>query len=221
MKHYYPPKEMEMVDLDIVFSNPVRNMPPQRQFYNIQHEGESFWKGYTFKFARVPMKVIRENFAKYRRDLPVFQGNMELLEYWIESIWEALYNPIWLRWVKPEDFLDHPNEKKRRPPPDLDYQLLHGHHRIRMLDALDANHIWVYMCTGHHHGSDRPQRLRELLKLNDRSPRRGTRAAICTNCGSSCAVSSKKFNEFNIKRWYTCKYCGHFDDTYQPYPERI
>ena len=222
MKHYCPSVNVESVDLDIVFANPVERMPPQRGFHNIQVEDVGFWEGgYTFRLARIGMDVLRENFSAYRRDLPPFQGRMDLLEYWIESIGEALFNPIWMRWVRDVDFLEHPNPKKRGRIPNIKYQLLHGHHRIRMLDALDPNHIWVYMVTGHHHGRDRSSELRRVLKLNDRVPLRGTRTAICSQCGTQCRVSSRKFNEFNIKRWYTCKACGHFDDTYQPYPERL
>lgn len=221
MQHYCPPKDVELVDLDIEFGNPVERMPPQRQLHNVQYEGMGFsGRTFSFRLARIGMDVVRENFKKYPRDLPPFQGRMDYLQYWVVSMWEAMFNPMWFRWVRPEDFIHHPQERKRGRIPNLDYQLLHGHHRIRLLDALDASHLWVYMCTGHHHGPDLPAEYKRLRALADRPPLRGTRTAMCEECGQPSPVSSRKFNEFNIKRWYTCK-CGHIGEGYQPYPERL
>jgi len=211
-----------MIDTEIIFNNPVKRMPPQRQLHNIQHIAIGFTgKEYSFRLARIGFDVLRENFKVYPRDLPPFQGDMEKLQYWIDSIWEALYSPCWMRWVIKEDFVNHPNPKKKGRIPTREYQLLHGHHRIRMFDAMDANHMWVYMCTGHHHGSDLPQDIRILRKLNAKDPKRGTRMTNCVKCGNQVGVSSRKRNDFNIKRWYKCDKCGYYDDTYQPYPERI
>jgi DNA-directed RNA polymerase subunit RPC12/RpoP len=221
--HYCPPANVKKVPLDITFHNPVERMPPQRELYNIQHRGFSKNTGrpYTYRLARLDMEDVRENFAKYKRDLPAFQGNMELVQYWVDSMWGAMYNPVMMRYVMPEDFLDHPRERKRKPPPDIWYQLLHGHHRLRLLDALDANHIWVYMATGHHHGHDLPADVRTLRKLDARIPKRGTRNTTCEKCGTEAPVSSKKHNDFNIDRWYTCPRCNYKNLNYQPYPERI
>lgn len=222
MKHFYPSPDLNIIELEIDYGNPVKEMPVQRPLLNIQYEGIGFTgKIFTFKLAKMEMGSIRENFSKYRRDLPPFMGRMDLLQYWVESIWDALYNPVWMRWVRHEDFLEHPNPKKRGRVPNIEYQLLHGHHRIRIFNALNANHIWVYMCTGHHHGSDLPDWAKETRRMNTRAPVRGTRGTTCTNCGIGVSVSSKKYNDFNIKRWYRCKKCGHYDDTYQPYPERL
>ena len=137
-------------------------------------------------------------------------------------MWEAMYNPLTLRRVVPKDFLEHPNPKKRKTKvPILTYQLLAGHHRLRLHDALDADYLWVMMVTGHHRGSNLPDEFRRYRKMNSRIPRRGTRTAICSECGTVNGVSSRKINEFNIPRRYTCSECGHHDDEYQPYPERI
>ncbi len=191
-----------MIDPDYNFRNPyIDKTPPTRLLHPVEHRGVTS-KGipYHLKLTSVKTSVLRKHFHS-PLDVPKLLGDWDLMNYWVSNMWEALYNPIWL-WVKPSGGRG----------------VIHGHHRFRLLNKMDAETMWFYALDAEHHkigDLQIPVQVKQLLKENDRAPIRGTIRGTCNICGKSQRWVKKTLNRVNDVRMY-CRLCG----SENPYPWR-
>jgi len=131
-----------------------------------------------------------------RRAVPAAFDDSRVLQAWIDSQWESLYNPI--RVYRDGDY----------------FKVFDGVHRLRSLTALDASHIWLYLSNGiRFQGNTYP-----YWGHNVRAPRRGTRVATCSRCGVTVGVANLRVG--GGWRMYRCKTCGH-GAKFVPYPRSV
>jgi len=185
-----------------IFKNPhLVKTPPERPLYQVYHEGvSSKHVPYMLRLTPIKMSETRKH-IKDELSAPRILGNWDLMNEWVENMWEALYNPIWL-WKKPKG----------------GYGVMHGHHRYRLLDAMSPVMINAYVLDARHYkigDLQLPPRVKELMKLNDREPVRGTVSGVCIHCGYEGRWSKKTFNRISDVRLY-CKSC----EGENPYPWR-
>lgn len=191
---------MSKVTPNYVFNNPhIEEVPPQRDFYFIEHRGETS-KGieYHLKLDSVETTELRKHLTKHL-DVPPLLGNWDLMNHWITNMGEALYNPLWL-WIKSDGALG----------------IIHGHHRFRLLNKMDAERVWFYGLRAKHYKIGKlliPPKIRGLMDENERAPRRGTVSGICESCGKRTGWTKKTIDRVSDVRMY-CKICG----AENPYP---
>ena len=191
-----------MIEPNYIFKNQhIKNIPPPRTYHPINHTGVST-KNIHYKITLE--SIPRVEFKKHLHnalDVPKRLGDWDLMNEWIENMWEALYNPIWI--------YKNPNGK---------LGVMHGHHRFRLLDAMRSNVVWAYMLT-----ADRskignlqiPVETKNLMTQNDVAPIKGTVSGVCESCGQHQRWVRKTFNRVNDVRMY-CRICGEEN----PYPWR-
>ena len=186
---------MYKVMIDTICSNPyIKEVPPKRELHSVTYRNNDLWFGLT----KMPMDVIRKN---CKRDLPELQGNHDNMNLWISNIWEALWNPCWI--------LLKPNGR---------YGIMHGHHRMRLFDAMDADNVWCYVMNQKVGIKELPRNVVVKLRENDRVPCMGSRVGKCPRCKADVRFRKKTFNKlFDVRM--SCPACGA-DDLY-PYPERL
>ena len=141
-------------------------LPPQRQYTPLNCEiGDTY-----YRLERFPMNFMREEFSnRTSYELPPLQGNWGNVKTWVENMWEAMYNPLWMR--------KYEEGNKRR----WKYGVFDGHHRLRLFDALGANCIWAYVQNVKHF--EKPSWVRSITLKNVREPRQGVRSGACPHCG--------------------------------------
>ena len=193
---------MRELDTDYTFHNQsIDRVPPQRTYQPFSHKGESS-KGVTYMLTlkQIPLKEMKQSIRDYLSAPPI-QGDWDLMNEWIGNMGEALYNPLWL-WEK---------SPKR-------YGIMHGHHRYRLLTAMDAESVWAYVLTAQHHkigNLNIPPEKRQVMTLNDRPPINGTVRGVCSSCGVATRWVKKTYDRVSDVRLY-CSSCG----AENPYPWR-
>lgn len=211
-------KNGDLVTPRITFSNPnVEKIPEVRGYYYFNYEGEKRSGGwFRWELVCVPFEEIRESYKSRFIDMPPIHGNWKLMNYWVDSMWEALLNPIiQLR------FRDDVARQRRRR-----WAVIGGQHRLRLLDAMGVNELWFYEVDYPTFGegdwrvgyNDLDGDARKWFNLNHRDPRRGTMSGICRHCGES--TNWKK--ETHHKLWdvrMRCAKCGRYNP--YPYPGRL
>lgn len=189
------------IDSHIRFGVTDIELPPTRGYYNVNCTGGDTY----FRLECFSMDFIREEFrSRASYELPPVQGNWDNVQLWVDNLWEAMYNPLWMR--KYEDG----SIGKR-----WDYGVFDGHHRMRLFDALDANCIWGYVQNIKHFV--RPSWVKNILISNKRSPRRGTFSGPCPKCRED--VRYKAYPQENhrlIGGILKCSRCGEIID--YPWP---
>ena len=189
-----------MITPDFKFRNPhIKEIPPHRDYHSIEHIGKTS-RGieYHLKLDSVEIENLRSWFTS-PLDVPKLFGDWELMNHWIHNMWEALYNPLWM-WVKPNGTLG----------------IIHGHHRFRLLNAMDAEKVWFYGVKAEHYKIGKwliPVEKVRFMKENDRAPRRGTIFGTCGTCGQETKWIRKTFDRVSDVRLY-CRKC----DAENPYP---
>ena len=173
--------------------------PPQRDYHYIEHVGVTSRDiKYVLKLDSVEIEALRDCLTS-PLDVPELLGDWVLMNHWIQNMWEALYNPLWL-WYNPNG----------------DLGIIHGHHRFRLLNAMDAERVWFYGLEAEHYKIGHllvPLEIKQLMNENDRAPRRGTVSGVCEACGKKTGWAKKTFNRVSDVRMY-CKVCG----AENPYP---
>ena len=126
------------------------------------------------------------------------------LQVWVNNLGPALYNPIEWKW-KLEDH--------KRPV------TWRGAHRLRALEALDFNYIYVYQIIGNKI-PPLPKHEIEKMKKNRMVPTQKTssRSIPCEKCGWLNSWKIKKPKLLNL-RYYKCKVCNYYFETEVVYPE--
>jgi len=143
-------------------------------------------------------------------------GNWKLMNYWIESLWEALYNPI-------TQLLFPPEEAKKR---HRKWAVIAGQHRLRLLDAMGINELWFYEADYPGFGQfdwriterDLSEKTQEIYRSNHRAPRRGTMSGTCRHCGENTSWKKETYHKLWDVRM-KCKKCGRYNS--YPYPGRL
>ena len=191
---------MRKVAPNYVFNNPrIKEIPPQRDYYLVEHRGvTSRGVEYHLKLDSVEIGELRK-YLSSRLDVPPLLGNWDLMNCWIANMWEALYNPLWL-WIKPAG----------------GFGIIHGHHRFRLLNKMDAEKVWFYGLEAEHYKIGKllvPPETRQLMRENDRVPRRGTVSGVCESCGKRTGWAKKTVDRVSDVRMY-CKIGG----AENPYP---
>ena len=155
----------------------IKRFPEPRDYYYVYHKGKNF----TFELCKVSMEQVRKECR-----LVKVLGDWDNMQVWIDNFWEALYNPVWLlQRVK--------------------LGVLHGHHRTRLLDAMDANHIWCYVVDKKITSKVLPRRVRGLMRRNNRNPKYGNRSGVCVKCGKKTRFKKRTFNKVADVRMYCLK----------------
>lgn len=199
----------EEIEMGIKFGNPnIKNIPPQRHLTYLEYSGVHNLKPFHISLERTRMNDIRDCFKDRKMDLPTVEGNWDLMNIWIDNMWTALYNPIKL--------LKHKQRK---------WAIIDGCHRLRLLDAMDADIVWFYEYTyaygpGDWRVSDSslPSDIKEILRKNNRIPRKGTISGICNSCSTITNWSRPNMKKISKEVQY-CVKCGA-ENPY-PYPGRL
>ena len=153
-------------------------------------------QGWKIELIRIPMKQVRTLTGFKKKE---GKESDENLRVWLRNLGEALYNPSY--W-------------KLR---DNRMILYHGNHRVRALEALDFNFIYVYLEIGEAPPLDRSQSLQ--LTVNDRYPVLNERYVCCSKCGEQAKWVSK--NNCTIPMTYQCLKCGYTETVSPIYPEEM
>ena len=140
--------------------------------------------------------------------MPPIRGNQSLMNQWIDNMWEALYNPIWQLRL-------HPGKGRK-------YAVISGQHRLRLLDAMDVNHLWFYDVSYPDYepfrwrvgSSDLPRELRVIVGKNNRPPVNGTLNGVCGYCGERASWKKVTVGSKLDGVHLYCKRCGGEN----PYP---
>jgi hypothetical protein len=159
------PKE-ELITPNIKFGVKNIELPPQRDYINVD-----CGKGNTYyRLQRFTMDFMREEFSnRSHYEMPPVQGNWDNVRTWVKNMWEAMYNPLWMRKY------EEPHKRKWK------YGVFDGHHRLRLFDALQADSIWAYVQNVKHF--EKPNWVKNITAKNVRAPRKGTFSGACPNCG--------------------------------------
>ena len=198
-----------MITPNYIFNNPaIQRLPPQRDYFPVECRGEKNGP-FTFRLTSAPMDDIRYNFRKRRMDLPPVEGNWGNMQVWIDNMWEALFNPVWLLVLR--------EEAGRK------YAIIDGVHRLRLLDAMDATRVWFYEANYPGYAThawritsaDLPPVTRSLVQQNRCTPRWGSRRGTCVHCGTETTWKKKTVNRLSDIRMY-CRACG--EENPYPYP---
>ena len=190
---------------NFVFRNPrIEQIPPQRDYNYVEHTGVTSKDiEYHLCLDSIEIEKPRSWFTS-PLDVPKLLGNWDLMNHWIHNMWEALYNPLWM-WLKPNNTIG----------------IIHGHHRFRLLNAMDAEKIWFYGVKAVHYKIGNwliPTEKVQLMRENDRPPRKGTVFGVCESCGQSTKWRKKTFDRVSDVRLY-CQECG-VENPY-PWPGRL
>jgi len=190
-------------------------LPPERDYYYVYYEGtKRGGKPFNVELVKLNFEDVQWSFRKRAIDLPPKKGNYELMQHWIDNMWEALYNPIWLLKLRPGD-------KHLRT-----WAVVSGQHRLRLMDAMEPNHIWVYVSE---YGYERfdwritrqdvSKKIRSIMELNDRPPRKGTMSGRCESCGELTAWKKVTVGSKLDGVHMYCKKCG--EENPYPWPGRL
>ena len=197
------------IEMGIRFRNQeIVKIPPQRVLRYLNYRGFSKGKPFHVHLTSAPMKEIRECFGARKIDLPPVVGNWDTMNIWINNMWEALYNPVKL--------LKHRERK---------WAIMDGCHRLRLLDAMDADLVWFYEYKYEYARNDwrvpnssLPRIILTIMERNNKPPRHGTYSGTCKNCGKSVKWSRPGMGKL-IKDIQYCSVCGA-ENPY-PYPGRL
>jgi len=208
------PKIEDEIEPNIEFWNPhVKEIPPARKYFYLEHSGDQRGHPFSVTLNKITMDELRENYKNRKIDMPLLQGNWELMNHWITNMWEAVYNPIW--------------QLQLHPGKDRKYAVISGQHRLRLLDAMDVNHIWFYDVEYPDYvpfrwrigRRDLPPDLQRIVSKNERPPRKGTMSGTCEHCGQHTSWKKRTIGSKLDGVHMYCKKCG--EENPYPWPGRL
>lgn len=168
---------------------------------------------WTYDLIAVPMESVRQTFKFKRAETPRARENLQI---WVNNLGPALYNPVTWRL---QMFY---KARKLSPPGRLLKKGLYirqydGMHRIRALEALDFNFIYLFLTLGVSTLSKKQKaEIATLFRPAVRFHQR--RVSRCTKCKKRIKwVASLDARSFT----YTCSHCGHKNKLAIVYPEPV
>ncbi len=168
----------------------IKRIPKPRRIHTTRCSYVKKGVRHTIFHRKIPMKEIRQRLT---RPLPPIKRDK--LQVWVDNIWEALYNPVWLiRRGKRLDVKD-------------------GWHRLRILNALKIEYVLCVLCTPGVKTVDIPACFKVVNKKNLHPPRYGRVLGVCSGCGKR--VRYKRLVKGGRLRIY-CPECGV--EVPYPYP---
>ena len=177
-------------------SHPLVYKP--RKMTPFHSEGE----GWSIDLIMVPMKSVRSVIHRdSNRSIFSFkrvgtEEGCKNLETWLRNLGNALYNPLF--WEVKNNAIEYK----------------HGNHRLRALEALDFDFVYVYLKTG-----NSIEKWRGSITINDMPPELNERLISCHSCGRLAKWISK--NDCTIPMTYKCLNCEHTQTVPPIYPEPI
>jgi len=175
------------------------------------------WQGrnWSLNLIMVPMDSVRMMFTFNRTETPEARKNLQV---WVNNLGEALYNPLWWRVGFPQleyRTRRHGGRWPHRQNPLIDRR--HGTHRIRTLEALDFDFVYVYFQTGQPYRFPRSEEWQ--MRRNERPPVTSTTTGTCKKCGGGIRWHGGR--DLTKSTLYTCKNCGYDGERPAIYPEPV
>lgn len=170
-------------------------------------------KPWTYDLIAIPMESVRRTFRFHKAEDPRVRRNLQI---WVDNLGPALYNPV--AWRLQMFY-------KMRPPTAGKYLVkkgtyirqIDGAHRIRALEALDFNFVYLLFALGFPTISEEQQAEMMLLfkpAFRYYRPRRKT----CVKCKQHVRwITSKD----GLKVVHKCTHCGHNLVEVLTYPEPV
>lgn len=200
---------------DIKLSYPPRKMFPVH-IVGVNKDKKNSYYGnvWAIDLIMVSMESVRRMFGFEQKGTE--KQRRKNLQIWVNHAGPALYNPLW--W---QIFLDGPRGPRHggrfphRKHPFLDR--VHGTHRIRALEALDFDFVYVYFQTGNIDYI--PQEELYQMKRNERVPTMQTQYGVCDKCGNNIRWSGGR--DLTKSTRYECRSCGYKGSRPPIYPEPV
>jgi len=151
-------------------------------------------KGWSLSLIMIPMEVIRS--------LMGFKAARKNLQIWVNNLGPALYNPN--GWKIKDNKI-----------------IWWGTHRLRALEALDFNFVYMYQAIGNVPSIISDEETKKK-KLNNREPTQLRLHPVpCEKCGKLVSRWKPKRPKSLNLRCYKCESCGHEFVTEVVYPEPV
>ncbi len=200
--------------LDVKLKYPPRRMFPFHAEGVTKNEKSKFYgKPWTCDIIAVPMESVRKTFKFKRTRTAKARRNLQV---WVNHLGPALFNPV--AWRLKRFYVD----RKERSSKYLRKMGLHirqidGSHRIRALEALNFNFIYIYLILGIPSYSNRH---RVGIRRNERPAisYHHKKFNRCQKCGKQVKYVVSKSG---LKQIYKCQHCGDAGSRIMVYPEPV
>lgn len=201
---------------DVKLKYPPRKMWPfhaegvtiQTTKYSVPFIGQPW----TYDLIAVPMETVRRTFKFKRRETPKALANLQI---WINNLGQALYNPV--TWRLQNYYASRPTSPQGVFKQGLYVRQYDGTHRIRALEALDFDFVYLFFSFGFATMS-KVQRAEISMLFKPATRYRGKRYSVCGTCkGKVQWKRSADKRSFS----YKCPHCGHTAIDVLIYPEPI
>lgn len=222
-KYYKILRELKEMTSPTLPANKPRHLDviphPPRKMFPVHIEGmhdvaENMWYGtpWVIDLIMVPMESVRRMFGFKSVNTPEARKN---LQTWVNNQGPALYNPVWWQLYLGGPYPPrHGGRFPHRKTPWIDR--VHGTHRIRALEALDFDFIYVYFQMGP--VGRFPSDQTWQMKRNERPPTMYTVFGKCDKCGKSIRWTGGR--DVTKATKYKCR-CGHEGSRDPIYPEPV
>ncbi len=194
---------------DVTLPDPPRGMYPIHvEQKNMNKKGKYYGEPFTVDLIMMPMESVRQTFPVKCRETPQARKNLQI---WVDNMGPALFNPVWWRVA---------HEPIKKPGKRLNQwlRIVQGNHRLRALEALDFDFIYVYFQIGAAFKTSKKKL--ELMKRNHRVPTHAI-GNKCPQCEKpiKCSLYGIKKPDGSTGRRMKCRHCGYVG--YMPiiYPE--
>lgn len=177
----------------------VKKYPPFKTIgFSDYIEGAKAGSKFILTLKKMDTQFIKDNGTDGFLSSPPKHNDWGLMNEWIMSMWEALYNPIFII-----------NEMKGR------ITIYDGQHRFRLLNNMGAEHLYCYeLITDMFNIGDLalPIEVENKIRQNDRPPINTTVIGHCKGCGRETRWWLEKHDRVN---WVlNCSKCRYK----RPYP---
>lgn len=194
--------------------HPPRRMKPFHAHGVTNDRKNKFYgRSWTYDLIAVPMESVRKTFKFKRIETPKARANLQI---WVNNLGPALYNPVTWRlqgFYKARKLSPSRHLKKV----GLFIRQYDGQHRIRALEALNFNFIYLFLAFGVPTMSKvQKAEIATLFRpaIRYHKPRRSR----CEKCKKRIKwVASRDARKLT----YKCPHCGHTKKLVIVYPEPV